>query len=92
VGYLNAGEGEEAGGYVVEHDAGAGGEGFELADGPGFEDIEEAEEDEGEDGVGPVGGAEDQGEELAGYLVDDYEAGVFAAGFPGYYGGGWDAY
>ena len=49
---------EDAGGYVVEHDAGAGGEGFELADGPGLEDVEEAEENEGQDRVGPVGGAE----------------------------------
>ena len=40
-------EGEETGGYVVEHDAGAGGEGFEFADGPGLEDVEEAEEEEG---------------------------------------------
>ncbi len=42
-------EGEEAGGYVVEHDAGAVGEGFEFADGPGLEDVEEAEEEEGEE-------------------------------------------
>ena len=40
-------EGEEAGGYVVEHDARAGGEGLEAADGPGFEDVEEPEEEEG---------------------------------------------
>ena len=91
VGYLGADEGEDAGGYVVEHDARAGGEGFELADGPGLEDVEEAEEDEGEDGVWPVGGAEDEGDELAGYLVDDDVAWVFAGGFAGYDGGGWDA-
>ena len=48
-------EGEEAGGYVVEHDAGACGEGFEAADGPGLPDVEEAEEEEGEGGVVPVG-------------------------------------
>ena len=42
--------------------------------------------------MGPVGGAEDEGDELAGYFVDDYVAGVFAAGLAGYYGGGWDAY
>jgi hypothetical protein len=44
---VGAEEGEEAGGYVVEHDAGAGGEAFELADGWWLEDVEEAEEDEG---------------------------------------------
>jgi hypothetical protein len=48
-------ERQEAGGDVVEHDAGAGGEAFELADGRGLEDVEEAEEEQGEDGVGPVG-------------------------------------
>jgi len=35
---------KETRGDVVEHDAGAFGQGFELADGPGFEDVEEAEE------------------------------------------------
>ena len=48
-------EGEEAGGYVVEHDAGAFGEVLQSADGPGLPDIEEAEEEEGEKGVLPVG-------------------------------------
>ena len=88
---LGDGEGEEAGGYVVEHDAGAGGEVFELADGRGLEDVEGAEEEEGEGGVAPVGGDGDEGDELAGDLVDDDVAGVFAAGFAGDDGGGWDA-
>ena len=86
-----ADEGEEAGGDVVQHDAGAGGEGFEPADGPGLPDVEEAEEDEGEEGVGPVGAHGDEGEPLAGDLVDDDEAGVFAAGFAGDDGCGGDA-
>ena len=81
-------EGDEAGGYVVEHDAGAFGEGFEAADGPGLEDVEEAEEEEREGGVGPVGAHEDEREELAGYFVDDYEAGIFAGGLAGGDGGG----
>ena len=85
------GEGEEAGGYVVEHDAGAVGEAFELADGRRLEDVEEAEEEQGESGVAPVGGDGDEGDELAGDLVDDDVAGVFAAGFAGDDGGGGDA-
>ena len=89
---MRGGEGEEAGGDVVEHDAGAGGEAFELADGWGLEDVEEAEEEEGEGGVAPVGGDGDEGDELAGDLVDDDVAGVFAAGFAGYDRGGRDAY
>ncbi len=84
-------EGEDAGGDVVEHDAGAGGESLELADGRGFEDVEEAEEEEGEGGVLPVGGDGDEGDELAGDLVDDDVAGVFAGGLAGDDGGGGDA-
>jgi len=84
-------EGEEAGGYVVEHDAGAGGEGFEAADGPGLPDVEEAEEQEVERGVAPVGCGEDEGEELASYFVDNDEAWVFAGRFARGDGGGRDA-
>ena len=62
-----------------------------MADGWGLEDIEEAEEEEGEGGVGPVGRDGYEGDELAGDLVDDDVAGVFAAGFAGYDGGGGDA-
>ena len=41
--------------------------------------------------MAPVGGDGNEGDELAGDFVDDYVAGVFAAGFAGYDGGGWDA-
>ena len=41
--------------------------------------------------MGPVGRAENEGGELAGDLVDDDVTGVFAAGFAGYDGCGWDA-
>ena len=84
-------EREKAGGDVVEHDAGACGDGFELADGPGFEDVEETEEEEIEGGVAPVWGCEDEGEELAGDFVDDDEARVLAGGFARGDGGGGDA-
>ena len=84
-------EGDEAGGYVVEHDADAFGEGFEASDGPGLGDVEGAEEKEGDERVKPVGAHEDEGEELAGDLVDDDEAGVFAAGLAGDGSGGGDA-
>jgi len=80
---LGDGQGEEAGGYVVEHNTGAGGEALELADWGRLEDVEETEEDEGERGVLPVGGDGDEGDELAGYLVDDDVARVFAAGLAG---------
>ena len=84
-------EGDETGGYVVEHDAGAFRELLEAADGPWFEDVEETEEDEAEDGKCGRCGESDECEELAGYLVDDDVAWVFAGGFAGYDGGGWDA-
>ena len=88
---LSDGEGKEAGGDVVKHDAGALGEAFEAADGPGLGDIEETEEEEAEDGESWGGGEGDEGDELAGYLVDDDVAGVFAAGFAGDDGSGGDA-
>jgi len=91
MGQLRDGEGEEAGGYVVEHDAGAFGESFELADGRRFEDVEGAEENQGDRGMLPVGGDRDQGDELAGDLVDDDMAGIFAARFARDDGGGGDA-
>jgi len=82
-------QGEDPGGDVVEHDAGAFGQGFEAADGPGFGDVEEAEQREG---CGtPVGRHEDEGEELTGDLVDDDEAGVLAGGLASDGGGGRDA-
>ena len=46
---------------------------FKLADGKGLGDVEEAEEDEGDEGVTPVGGAAEQGDPLAGDFVDDHE-------------------
>ena len=71
-------EREDAGCNVVEHDAGACRGGVRVADGPRLEDVEEAEEQERERGVLPVGQDEDERDELASDLVDDDEAGVFA--------------
>ena len=45
----------------------------------------------GEQGFGPAGSETEQGDELAGDLVDDDEAGVFAGGFACGDGGGGDA-
>jgi hypothetical protein len=75
-------ESEEAGDDVVEHDAGALRESFKAADGARLGDVEEAEEDQRERGVLPVRLHKDESDELAGYLVNDDEAGVFAAGLP----------
>lgn len=85
------GQGNETGGYVVQHDAGAAVEAFQVADGWWLGDVEKTEEQEGQQGVGPVGRDGDEGEDLAGYLVDDDVAGVFAAGLAGYDRRGWDA-
>jgi hypothetical protein len=83
-------EGDETGGYVVEHDSGAFGEPFEAADWPGLEDVEETEEDEAKDGECGCGGESNEGEELAGYLVDDDVTWVFASGLAGDDGCGGD--
>ena len=64
----------QPGGHIIEDDAPAFGQAFKLADGKGLGDVEEAEEDEGDEGVTPVGGAEEQGDPLAGDLVDDDES------------------
>jgi hypothetical protein len=81
----------QASAYVIEYDAPACGEFLETADGEGLGDIEETEEDEGDEGVTPVGVAADEGDGLAGHFVDDYELRVVAAGFAGDDGGGGDA-
>ena len=80
---LGDGEGEEASGDVVEHDAGAGRDALELADGRRLEDIEETEEEEGDGGVLPVRADGDEGDELAGDFIDDDVPGVFTAGLAG---------
>ena len=60
-----------------------------MADGEGFPDVEDAEEQQGCDDVFPVGVEDcaEQGDPNAGYFVDDDEAGVFAAAFAGGDGG-----
>ena len=65
------GQGEKAGGYVVEHDAAAARETLEGTDRAGFPDVEEAEKEKGEEEMLPVGGDGDEGDELAGDFVDD---------------------
>src|ERR1035437_991785 len=77
--------------HIVEDDAPSLGKLFELADGEGLGDVEYPEEEEGDQGVTPVGVAADEGDPLAGDLVDDDELGVLAAGFAGDNGGGGDA-
>jgi hypothetical protein len=59
--------------------------------GKGLGHVEETEENEGDQGVTPVKGAEEQGDPLTGYLVDDDELRVMKAGFAGDDGGGGDA-
>lgn len=79
---MSDGEGKKSGGYVVEHNAGAFGETFELADGWGLEYVDDSEEEEREGSVMPVCRNGNQGDQLAGDFIDDDMTGVFAAGFP----------
>ena len=81
----------QPGGHIIEDDAPAFGEPFKLADGKWLGDVEEAKEDEGDEGVTPVGAAAEEGDPLAGDFVDDDELRVVAAGFAGDDGGGGDA-
>ena len=87
---LEADQGVDSGGDVVEHDAPAFGEEFDLADGRGFGDVEEAKEDEADERVFPSGGGGDEGDPLADGFVGDDDLGVFAAAFAGDDGRGRD--
>jgi hypothetical protein len=64
---------------VVEDDAPACREAFEAADWERLGDVEEAEENEGDQSVTPVGRAEEEGDPLACHFVDDDKAGVVTA-------------
>jgi len=54
-------------------------------------DVEDAEEDEGDEAVTPVGGAAEERDPLSDHLVDDDKARIGAAGLTLDNGGGWDA-
>src|ERR1700721_3173775 len=71
----------QAGGDVVEDDAPAAGKALEAAHGKWFGYIEEAEEDEGDEAVLPIGGAEQQSDPLAGDFIDDNALGIVATAF-----------
>ncbi len=62
-----------------------------MADGEGLGDVEEAEEDERDQGVAEVEGTEEQGDPLAGDFVDDDELRVVVSRFAGDDGRGGDA-
>ena len=81
----------QPGGHIVEDDAPAFGEAFELAGGKGLGDIEEAKENKSDEGVTPVEGAEEQRDPLAGDFVDDHEFRIVAAALARDDGGGGNA-
>src|ERR1035438_2282694 len=68
-------------GHIVEDDSPAFGKALELAGGKRLGDVEEPEEDQGDQGVAPVYGAEEQRDPLPGNLVDDDELRVVTARF-----------
>lgn len=78
----------QAGGDVVEDDSPAAGKALEAAHGKWFGYIEEAEEDEGDEAVLPIGGAEQQSDPLAGDFIDDDALGIVAIAFALDDGGG----
>ena len=69
----------QPGGNIVENDAPAFRQALQLAGGEGLGDVEEAEKDERDQGMVPVGGAAQQRDPLAGHLVDDHESGIVPA-------------
>ena len=64
---------------------------FQTTAGKGLGYVEQAEEHERDEAVSPVGGASEQGDPLAGNLVDDDKSRIVAAGFPGGNGCGGNA-
>jgi hypothetical protein len=88
---LEADQGVDSGGDVVEHDAPAFGQEFDLADGRRLSDVEKAKEDECDERVFPASGRGDEGDPLADDFVGDHDLGVFAAAFAGDDGRGGDA-
>jgi len=81
----------QSGGYIIEDDAPAAGQTFKLAGGKWLGDVKKAEKNEGYQGVTPPSRAAEQGDPLAGDLVNDHELRVLASGFAGDDGAGRDA-
>src|SRR3954447_24518433 len=71
----------QPGGNIVENDAPALGESLQLAGGKGLGDVEQAEKNEGDEGVFPVGGAAQERDPLAGDFVDHHESGIVPVAF-----------
>ena len=78
----------QAGGHVVEDDAPATGKPLEAAHGKWLGYVEEAKECESDEAMTPIGGAEQQGDPLAGDFIDDDDLGIVAAAFALDDGGG----
>lgn len=81
----------QAGGDIVEDDAPAAWKSLEAAHGKWFDDVEEAKEDESDEAMTPIRGAEEQSDPLAGDFIDDDVLGIVAAAFALDNGGGWNA-
>ena len=81
----------QAGGDIVEDDAPAAGKALEAAHGKWFGYVEEAKEYESDEAMTPIGGAEEQGDPLAGDFIDDYTLGIVATAFALDDGGGGNA-
>src|SRR5580698_4655478 len=71
----------QAGGDIVEDDAPAAGKALKAANGEWFGYVEEAKEDESDEAMAPIGGAEEQGDPLAGDFIDDDTLGIVTAAF-----------
>ena len=67
--------------HIVEDDAPTAGKALETADGERLGYVEEAKEYESDEAVTPIGGAEKQGDPLAGDFIDDDALGIVAAAF-----------
>ena len=75
---------------IVEHDPGAFRKSFQLSNGRRLEDVEDSKKYKTGKKSFPRERNGNQGNELSGDLVDDYEAGIFSRGGARNAGGGRD--
>ena len=75
---------------VVENDTPTLGKALKTPNGDRLGDVEKTEEDEGDKSVTPVRGAEEEGDPLAGHLIDYDKAGIVTSALSGGDGGSRD--
>ena len=88
---MHRGKCKNPGRNIIEDDSGAFGKLLELPHRRRLDDIERSEKYKTREQSFPCQRGSDEGDELSGDFVDDYELRIFDGGGAGYAGGGGDA-